>query len=394
MSNVISPEHIAVSSQSQPRIRLNFLDGLRGLSALYVVMFHAYETSGESRYGGVHTNLSAGLVSSLQWLFSGHIAVVVFIALSGYCLMMPVAINNVLPGGFSGYIMRRARRILPPYFAALGISLLLIAIVPGLGQQREVYWDQTLPAFSSGSLLSHLFLFQNVTPWSARINYPLWTVATEWQIYFLLPLLFLPVLKRWGLLAMLLVAVFLSLGPHYIFHGRFDHAAPEFIGVFALGAAGALINFSPQHSSLLHKLPWRAIAAVSMTLLILTMCFKASLLTNRQYLVDLLVGAIITSLLIYCTACATNHAKPQSSRLLKVLEAPLLTFLGTFSYSLYLMHAPILAIAHLGIHQMKTTPVETLILLLSFGVAASLIGSYLFYLACERPFLTQPRVKR
>ena len=52
-----------------------------------------------------------------------------FIVLSGYSLMIPAARNGgELVGGFRRYIFRRARRILPPYYAALICSIALILV--------------------------------------------------------------------------------------------------------------------------------------------------------------------------------------------------------------------------------------------------------------------------
>ncbi len=61
------------------------LDGIRGLAALFVVLYHTAavaETEDLSRY-----------IAHLFWFIRshGHYAVTVFIVLSGYCLMLPVA---------------------------------------------------------------------------------------------------------------------------------------------------------------------------------------------------------------------------------------------------------------------------------------------------------------
>ena len=131
-------------SHSTPPVaqdRLAFLDGLRGLAALYVVLHHAaLEVRGASPWRVVEW--SRGL------LRHGHFAVAVFIVLSGYCLMRPVANDprGRLRGGIVGYLGRRARRILPPYYAALGLCWLLIAVVPGLNQAQGLRWDRALPA--------------------------------------------------------------------------------------------------------------------------------------------------------------------------------------------------------------------------------------------------------
>ena len=47
-----------------------------------------------------------------------------------------------------------------------------------------------MPVSSSGSLLSHLFLLHNLNAsWIYDFNGTLWSIATEWQIYFVFALL-------------------------------------------------------------------------------------------------------------------------------------------------------------------------------------------------------------
>jgi len=138
------------------RLRLEFLDKIRGLAAVYVMLSH------------IRQEWDREFIASLPWLLQkwlacldyGRFAVGIFIVLSGYCLTLPVAkrSDGVLPGGFWPYMRRRARRILPPYYAALALSLLWIAVVPRLIPERELRWGMTLPAFTPGTLISHLFL--------------------------------------------------------------------------------------------------------------------------------------------------------------------------------------------------------------------------------------------
>src|SRR6186713_3008000 len=95
--------------------RLEYLDGLRALAAIYVVLFHAGVGFLDSE------RPLAGFARTLQrGLSYGHDAVAVFIVLSGYCLMLPVArADGQFVRGVPNYFARRAWRILPPYFAAL-----------------------------------------------------------------------------------------------------------------------------------------------------------------------------------------------------------------------------------------------------------------------------------
>ena len=96
-----------------PRLRLDVLDGIRGLSALYVALFHAMG------YTGTMTTLQTQASAATQFIAAildyGAYAVPIFIVLSGFCLMLPLAQRQttVLPGGTMAYLRRRAWRILP-----------------------------------------------------------------------------------------------------------------------------------------------------------------------------------------------------------------------------------------------------------------------------------------
>ncbi len=187
--------------------KLAFLDGIRGLAAFYVVIHHAvFEFISESR---------PRWISHLLFPFNfGAAAVGVFIVLSGYCLMLPVARSEDgrLPGGILRYFWRRGRRILPPYYAALGFCLLLIALTSGVPLPPASPWHHALPAFKTDTILSHVFLVHNCRYWwFYAIDPPMWSVAVEWQIYFLLPIL-LVILYRLGFGAFLAFAMALGFG--------------------------------------------------------------------------------------------------------------------------------------------------------------------------------------
>ena len=83
---------------------------------------------------------------------------------------------------------RRARRILPPYYAALLLSIAVIVLYNGLASRLGLGQRIDEAALEPGSVISHLLLVHNVSfDWVFRINGPLWSVATEWQIYWLFP---------------------------------------------------------------------------------------------------------------------------------------------------------------------------------------------------------------
>lgn len=104
------------------KIRIDFLDGIRGASALFVVFFHAMLFTGNGLQDS--HNILLNLIK--QVVSIGHISVSIFIVLSGFCLAIPVVRNNFfLKGGFKTYIERRANRIIMPYYFALLFSILL-----------------------------------------------------------------------------------------------------------------------------------------------------------------------------------------------------------------------------------------------------------------------------
>src|SRR4051812_19923383 len=107
------------------KARLHYVDGLRAFAALTVFLGHASLM--------VFWNLPADTPYLGWFLFwaNGDCAVVAFIVVSGFCLMRPVILSGELKGGIRKFYAGRCLRILPAYYAALFVSLLLIATLIG-----------------------------------------------------------------------------------------------------------------------------------------------------------------------------------------------------------------------------------------------------------------------
>lgn len=364
------------------RVRLAYLDGLRAIAACYVVAFHAVT--------GFYAPQLTGHFRFLRRLFAyGHESVAVFIVLSGYCLMLPVVRKDAerLPLELAGFVKRRARRILPPYFAALVLSLSLLAAVPVLRTRSGTTWDDSLPGLALGPILSHALVVHNWFPsWGVQINGPFWSVATEWQIYFFFPLLLLPVWRRFGMGGTLLVAGIVGYAPLVFAPGPAKLAIPWYLLLFAFGMAAAAVGFSARASERTwrERVPWGVVAGVLwLSCLALSNAAPAAWF-GLKLGSDALVGLAATALLVHLTGRAASGAP---SRLLVLLEArPLLT-LGHFSYSLYLTHLPILALVYFALRPLGLAAPLGALLLLVLGGAASVLVAHAFHVAVERRFM-------
>jgi peptidoglycan/LPS O-acetylase OafA/YrhL len=365
---------------SRPRLHLGYLDGLRGLAALYVVFHHAWQFA-------VSRPDAAQLPRwfTIFTLFKpGSYGVTVFIVLSGYCLALPVAraADPQLNGGLTRFLTQRARRILPPYYAAVALSIALLLVNPTLREPTGTKWDIALPALTPASIASHVALFHNlVEPWQWKLNPPLWSVALEWQIYFLFALLFVPVWRRSGIVTAVSFALILGVAP-LAWGGGFAH--PWFIGSFALGMMAAAVGFSARFDPEgVRRVPWGIVA--------MALCVPAAaavLLSRRSPIPDVLaelsLSVAVAAFLIRSTRSVENQARRS---LLWILENPYSVKLGSFSYSLYLVHYPMLALLAVLLRPVPNA-LRAFGCLTLLGVPLMLVFSYAFHCVFERPFMS------
>lgn len=381
------PQEDTSFSNTNSTVRLHYLDGVRGLAAFYVVLHHAY-----LQVAWHHQNVLPPVVKFLtKWLEYGSFSVVVFIVLSGYCLTLPVVKTGYLKGGFSRYIKRRAMRIMPPYYAALIITLLLPIFLPILSKYSDTIWSNT-GQFSPAALVSHFLLFHNLKPsWAYKIDYPMWSIPIEWQIYFLFPILLLPIWRRWGLRATVLSALILGFVPHWAPGHILDYLKPWYFSMFTLGMAGTIVGFSqqPKLISFKKQMPWGKLSiAIGAILAAIAIPQNRNWLYTHEVITDPIVGFLTACLLIYCSLHASDHSPNAWNPFLKLVSQPWLVKLGTFSYSLYLIHAPILAAIDLHLESAQVSPVWRLAIVMFISVPFSIAISYLFHLLFEKRFIS------
>jgi len=349
------------------RKRLAGLDGIRGLAALFVVINHIFLRA----FPGYPVDNAPAWAA---WFIYGRFAVVVFIVLSGFSLALSPARHGWRLDSIRTFAVRRARRILPAYWAALAFSIAIAwLVVPPPGQG--------LPG--SRSAIVNGLLVQNIVG-APSPNRSLWTMAVEAQLYLVFPLLLLTV-RRYGGLAMvaavtLVVAAVGIVGPHvprldtFVIQSAPDLAALFAIGIMAAGIVGA--------SRARRSWPWGWFALAAAAPVFAVIWWRGSVWTlGHLFWVDLAFGPAIALLL---AALATGRPKP----LLRVLDSRPLRSLGMSSYSLYLIHGPVVIVVYEKfVAERFRHGVPAFLLTAALVVPITIALSKLFAAAFERPFL-------
>ena len=336
VSTIAQGANEAGKTPAEARLRLHYLDGLRGLAAFYVVVHHAF-----LEVAAVPGWLPDRFCVATRWAWNGQFAVQIFIVLSGCCLMIPVARSGSLKGGLLAFAKRRARRILPPYYAALAFSLAIILLVPGMNALHGLRWDAALEATTWGAIGSHLLLLQDLRAvWITRIDPPMWTISQEWQIYFVFAFLLLPMWRRAGIVATVGVTFLLSVVLANLPRHDFAFAAPRFLFLFALGMAAATVNF-PGSSAWLsrwqEKVRWAPMMIGCWTVYVVLWGFIPDQPHLPTTLFAVMAGLAVFCTLVFCTNSA-RHREHGNNLLIRICELDSVAVLGRFSYSLYLVH--------------------------------------------------------
>jgi peptidoglycan/LPS O-acetylase OafA/YrhL len=167
--------------------RLISVDALRGLAALGVLLAHIPHPSAEPDKGN-------------GWLFLptifGKQGVTLFLVISGFCIHLGAAKALARGEGarcdWGAFWRRRFRRLYPPYLAAILFTLLVaLALFPDYGRLWADYQSgQISPAWD---VLTHLLMVHNLF-WSYAAglgNGPFWTLGLEEQLYALYAVLLL-----------------------------------------------------------------------------------------------------------------------------------------------------------------------------------------------------------
>lgn len=320
------------------------LDGLRGV-AVAVVVVHNLRRIIEPQ----------GDTASLLWvqlLDRGWIGVQLFFVLSGFLITRILLRSRAAENYYSGFFARRALRILPLYYAAL---LLWLVVLPAIG------WE--FPHDKSTDAYLWVFLSNWVQPFhtgGALIHF--WSLAVEEQFYLLFPLLLMFLARRRHgsiprTIALLAAGSFvLSVAGSYTYTSATFYLLPTRAWELLMGAFLAATTLrQPAARWVSETAGWLGVS------LIVCSVFFYDLNTRFPGLAAIppCLGA---ALIIFA-----SETKPALVGRLLALKP--VVFVGLISYSLYLWHWPLLVLFKYQTTQMRDVNVRVLLLLASAGLA-------------------------
>jgi peptidoglycan/LPS O-acetylase OafA/YrhL len=339
---------------------LENLTGIRGVAALWVVLYHFQATT-----------LVASTISLGPVIGGGACGVDVFFVLSGLILSITYAPRFATQGftrrSFGDFLRKRLARIYPTHL----LTFLVMLAAWGLAAQAgvSVHGDVTNDGWSAlcNLLLIHAWGFTRTLSWNA----PSWSVSAEWFAYLVLFPFCVLVMRRLSaaqsmIAAMLLWLAFVGfvLGTgaslELVTTDGIARIAPEFLAGYAIwrclgtmprvpGDLYALLGIAGIAGSLLLPSPGFALLLPAVVLLMMG-------LHRGGVWVDRLFG---NRLMVFC---------------------------GKISYSIYMMHLFVLIAANQVLRRVPEAPTALngrLVLIVEVLIAV--VAGYLCYRLIEAP---------
>jgi peptidoglycan/LPS O-acetylase OafA/YrhL len=300
------------------------LDAAKGIACAVIVGHHL------SRYGPMPAGAYSLAPDFFNWLADdGRLAVQVFLVIAGF-----LAASSLAPDGLLRVdrplvrILQRYGRLVSPYLAALTVCVLVAALV------RPWLDEEVVPGSPSiGQLIAHGFLLQDLLGYES-LSTGVWYVAIDFQLFALaLTLVGLPAMlsgstsgvanppSRWLPVALVLALAAASL---VLFNRNagLDGTAFYFFGAYGLGMLVFWIGRATRFST------WQSGIA-----LLLLMGAGALAIDWRSRIATALVTALLIAI-----AQRQHWLSPAHW---PAVAVPLQR-LGRMSYSLFLIHFPVL----------------------------------------------------
>ena len=353
------------------------LDGIRGIAILAVLLHHARYLLNPA-FG-----VEQGLIKLLEL---GWCGVGLFFVLSGFLITGILLDTRSSPNYFHTFYARRFLRIFPLYYGFLAATF-----VGSHYLHRMFAMPDPLSNISPWWYLAYL---QNLRPVTTLLDPylgALWSLAVEEQFYLVWPLLVL-LLNRKALTAVCVCLIPLSLIIRFHYSGV-GGAQSTFVNTFTPAsldqlAAGALLAIA------LRDPVWRDRAARLARPLTLAsaawFCILAARSRSLFEYAPLIQSWGITALTLAFAGLISVAITSPDGALSRLLQLPALRFTGKISYSLYVLHPVVFAVAIPALAAVPVTaPLDlalslekiVLVLLASLVVAAA---SWFYF---EKPIL-------
>lgn len=346
--------------------RVTQLDGLRGLAALVVVACHVLSVVPgighvvfDERSRPLNGAETWAVFSPLHLLWNGTPAVHVFFVLSGFVLILPFT-KAGRGKGWASYYVKRLLRLYLPAWAALGLAAALIALVPRTASPLQSSWaDMYVVDPELGRVARDGLLVLG----ASTVNTPLWTLRWEVLFSLLLPLYVLIALK-WRRIWHLKLALAVGLT---VLGALQEVQWLIYLPIFAIGAIlGVERDRIRELTDSWPRLVWLPLTAAGLFLANAEWISPAKPVKGVEALIT--VGATLLVLVFLLTASAKKLGDTAAAQ-----------WLGRISFSLYLVHLPII-LACVTLMRGVSLP-----LALAVAVVLCFAAAELFYRYVEQP---------
>jgi peptidoglycan/LPS O-acetylase OafA/YrhL len=394
--------------------RLAGIEGLRAIAATSIVVYHVWLFSAPS--GQVVTP------GRWMWFFPDlALGVTLFFTLSGFLLYRPfvAALLRAEPRpSFGSYLRNRVLRIAPAYWVIFLFSVLILESVLVRGPDGRLVNGALHNPVQIGS---NLLLVQEYKPSTVATGIgPAWSLAVEIVFYLSLPLLTIlawslarnrtsrrgRMLAAFGppllLLALGLCGKFAAAelvtakngdGWSADWHSVLERSFLCHADLFAFGMIVAILRVNAEDRLfVLTARTRKGVAAVALLLFAGTVQLGPWERLGHSP-ANTLVALSLALLLLLVVIPATRATPPV---LVRVLEARLLVWIGVLSYSLFLLHEPL--IRWLNDRGLTLDGGRGLIVNIVIALGVSFALSWVSYRLVERPALllksrTRPRAE-
>jgi peptidoglycan/LPS O-acetylase OafA/YrhL len=372
-----------IISASPAAARLDFIDAFRGLACLWVVLLHF-----QHGFLGAPDLQDANFLSAfIDTATMGYLGVNLFLVLSGFCLFYPLARKQpdrswkIEPREF---MRRRVRRILPPYYAALVLALLVVLTVSRAS--RDGRWPLPTDA------LVHVLMAHNLFPATAdSLNYVFWSLALEMQLYLVFPLL-LWFGRLGGMRQVLAIALAVSLAWQLLMTTVIGDAVGGGVGYVAYNALpGRMLEFAAGMAAALwvaHPRRGQHLWAAGGLCLALPVAVWLSLLVggDNPALAPFWPWQNYAWVVVFFSAILLAAHVTRAPGAWDAAIAPVAR-IGVISYSVYLVHVPALGVFARLVAGREFEPGTLVVLFFVAALPVVLAAGFAFFLLFERPFL-------